>query len=268
MGGKTAAKLLARYHDLEAVLAAADAGQLKGWGPAVQHLLEGRGSSSNGGGGSGGSGGSTGGDWRARLRRNRQLFAASADPAVVDARGMRLLQERLERQQPAAAAQPWDSSGAAGSGSSSSRSIEPTAGLAWLHPLHARRWRCLQQLSQAALQGGRRSSWRPQQAATPHGLAVDGLEAGAAGSGGAATFFVCPADMQAGAWPKAVSASRQRPQDGNAAESRALAPLLHGGMRHHVKLVQRAGYRVELRLPPVEPGLLAAAAGEPVQSSR
>jgi hypothetical protein len=30
----------------------------------------------------------------------------------------------------------------------------------------------------------------------------------------------------------------------------ALLPLLHGAMRHHIKLVQRAGYRVTLRLAP------------------
>lgn len=250
MGGKTAAKLLARYGGLEAVLAAADSGQLKGWGPAVQHLLESSGSQ-------GSSSSDSGGDWQARLRRNRQLFAASADPAVVEARGMQALQALLEQQQPPPAAQPWDASDAAGSGS-----IEPTAHLAWLHPLHARRWRCLQQLSQAASQqGGGRSSWRPQQAATPQGLAVDCLAEDAAG-GRTATLFVCPADVQAGAWPKAVAAAEQS-SDGD--QSRLLSPLLHGGMRHHVRLVQRAGFSVQLQLPPLGIAVLAVAAGEAVQ---
>lgn len=265
VGGKTAAKLLARYHTLEAVLAAAADGQLKGWGPAVQHLLEGGGS--KGGTSISGGGGGSSTDWQARLRRNRQLFAASAEPAVVDARGMQALHDLLTVQQQPPAARPWDdSNGAGGSCSGSSGAIEAPATLAWLHPLHARRWRSLQQLSQAASQQGVGSaSWQPRQAATPQGLAVDRLAGDAAG-GGDATFVVCPADLQAGAWPKALAAAAQQQCEGrDDAQSRLLMPLLHGGMRHHVRLVQRAGFRVQLQLPPVELPLLAAAAGEAAQ---
>lgn len=255
VGAKTAAKLLARYGSLEAVLAAAAGGQLKGWGPAIPGLL-------GGGSGGAGQGSSSGSSHSDRLRRNRQLFAANDDPAVVEPRGMQQLLAAVEHLQPAAA-QPWDSSDGSGSsgcsgGGSSGSSIEPSAELAWRYPLHARRWRHLQQLAQAVEQRGS-SRWEPQQAATPHGLAVDEvLEAPAGICPGTAAFDICPCDVVAGGWPKAVAAGQQQPEvDGG--HTRALLPLLHGRMKHHVRLVQRVGYRVQLRLPP--PALLPGAVG-------
>lgn len=237
MGGKAATKLLARYGSLEAVLQAAAAGELKGWGPAAQRLLS--------GGGSGGSGSSGGGDRIAQLRRNRQLFATNADASVVGSRGMQQLLEALERLQPAQQAAPEQQA--------ASCSLAPATELAWLHPFHARRWRHLQKVAAAAQQqpsssgGSGRSPWQPQHSATPQGHAVDGW-AEQTGGGGAATFFICPCDVVAGSWERAVATAQQAPAEGDT--TRALMPLLSGAMRHHVKLVQRAGYTVQLALPP------------------
>lgn len=227
VGGKAAAKLLARYGSLERALEAAAAGELKGWGPAVQQLLAGPGSDASSGSGSE--------QQAARLRRNRQLFAANAQPCVVDQLGWQRLAAALESLQPAGAPADWAS--LAGSAAT------PSAELAWLQPPHARRWRHLQQL--AAQQGG---GWQPQQAATPQGFAVDALAVQRGGSGGEATFVVCPCDVAPGGWAKAMAAAGQGGTTEDA--TRLLMPLLHGAMRHHVKLVQRAGYRVALRLPP------------------
>lgn len=255
MGGKSAAKLLGRYGSLEAVLEAAEEGQLKGWGPAVQQLLSGGG----------------GGGWEqrvAQLRRNRQLFGTCADPAVVDPPGFTQLQAALERLQPAAAAAGTGSRGAASLGTSSgsdSRSsgasssddagaIRPSAELAWRQPMFARRRRQLEQLASA--EQLRRVT------ATPQGLAVDALLAGSGsgssgsgGSGGAARgdrsttvlFLVCPCDVPQTSWQKAVAEAANSPPGSDCTP--ALLPLLHGAMAQHVRLLQRAGYRIQLQLP-------------------
>lgn len=270
VGGTTAAKLLARYGSLEAVLTAAQAGQLKGWGPAVARLLQGgTGSGSSGGGGGSSDGSSSGGGggrapdevaWerrQAQLRRNRRLFAANGDPAVVEPRGWGKLLAALDQLQPAALG-TWDCAGSSAGNAAPGRSIVPAgAELAWQHPLHARRWRQLQQLLGGAA---------PSLTTTPQGLAVDefcssvdGNGSGSGGSGsGCAIFHVCPCDVQAGSWPAAVAATGDCAPGSDCAA--ALMPALHGAMRHHVKLVQRSGYRVQLKLAATEPlpaGLLA-----------
>ncbi|KAL4451844.1 hypothetical protein ABPG75_007506 [Micractinium tetrahymenae] len=158
VGGKSAAKLLTRYGGLEAVLAAAEAGELKGWGPAVARLVQG--GAGSGGRGSRSSGGGDDAAWeqrKAQLRRNRRLFAAAADPSVVEPRG-------------------------------------------WVQFLAA-----------------------------------------------------------AGSWAAAVAAAGS--QAPGTDSTGALLPLLHGAMRHHIKLVQGAGYRVQLTLAAggvLPPGLLAS----------
>ena len=229
VGGKAAAKLLSRYGSLEAVLQAAAAGELKGWGPAAQRLLLG-----------GGSGGSGGEDPAAQLRRKCQLFAANADASVVRSQGMKQLLEALDSLQPAQqAAREQPAAGC---------SLAPAAELAWLQPFHAQRWRHLQQVAAAGQQHpSSRTPWQPQQAATPQGLAVDGW-AEQPGGGRAATFFICPGDVAAGGWERALAAAQQAAAEGDT--TRALMPLLSGAMRHHVKLVQRAGHAVRLALPP------------------
>lgn len=241
MGGKAAAKLLARYGSLEAVLQAAEAGELKGWGPAAQRLLS-------------GTGGGASEDRAAQLRRNCRLFAANADPLVVQPRGMQQLLAALEHLQPARQAaadeEQQQQQQVAWSG------MLPAERLAWQHPMHARRWRHLQQIAAEAEQqaGGssaasgshNRGPWQPRQAATPQGLAVDELVEQPGGS--AALLYVCPCDVAAGSWVQALSAAQQMPAGPDA--TKALLPLLSGAMRHHMKLVQRAGYSVSLALPP------------------
>lgn len=217
VGGQTAAKLLARYGSLEAALSAAAAGELKGWSRAAQNLLS----------GSGGSDGDGGEQQAARWRRNRQLFAANPDPSVVHSQGMQRLLAALQRLQPAA-----------GHGEAQLASVVAMPELAWQHPLHTRRWRTLLELAARQQGGSSAAAWQPQRAATQQGLAVDQLE------GQAATFYVCPCDVMPGGWDKALAAR----QGSN--PTSLLMPLLHGAMRHHTKLVQRAGYRVKLRLPP------------------
>lgn len=239
VGGKAAAKLLARYGTLEAVLQAAAAGELKGWGPAAQRLLS-------------GTGGSTSEERAAQLWRNHRLFAASADASVVQPRGMQLLMAALNRLQPAQ--QP------AGAGQQQQQGWNgplPAVQLAWQHPMHARRWRHLQQIAAEVQQqgtSGRRGSgsgsskgpWQPQQAATPQGLAVDEVVE-QPGGGGMTVFYVCACDAAA-SWEEVLRSAQQVPAGGDA--TKALLPLLSGAMRHHVKLVQRAGYAVRLALPP------------------
>ncbi len=241
MGGKSAAKLLARYGSLEAVLAAAEAGELKGWGPAVTRLLQGSVSQS-----SGGSKGRASGEtdaWqqrKAQLRRNRRVFAANAEPSVVDSRGWGQLLAALDRLQPVATSS-WDCSldgstpCVTGPGGSA---ITADAGLAWQQPLLARRREQLQRL---------RGSAGPSLAVTAEGLAVDELcSSDSSSSRSRAVFHVCPCDMQAGSWAAAVAAAGdQAPGTDSTA---ALMPLLHGAMRHHIKLLQRAGYQVQLKL--------------------
>lgn len=245
MGARTAAKLLARYGSLEGVLAAAAAGQLKGWGPAVQQFLAGSGNSK--GGSSSSADGGISSQREALLRRNMRLFAANSDPSVVEPRGMQQLLAALERLGPA------ESAGAAAAEQRTweSSSCRPPE-LAWLQPMFARRWRHLLQLAaDAAQSSSNNDAWLPGQQATPQGLAVDelrGPEADQAGSSGTAVFYVCPIDVAAGGWNKALSAASTAPQGGDL--TAALMPLLSGPMRHHVRLVQRAGFRVELRLPP------------------
>lgn len=245
VGGKSAAKLLARYGSLEAVLAAAEAGELKGWGPAVARLLQGGSSQSSGG--SKGRASSETDAWqqrKAQLRRNRRLFAANTEPSVVESGGWGQLLAALDRLQPAATS-PWECSvhGRApcvtGPGGSA---IIADAGLAWQHPLLARRQQQLQQLLGSA---------RPGLAVTPEGLAVDELcsrdsISSISSSRSRAVFHVCPCDVEAGSWAAAVAAAGdQAPGTDSTA---ALMPLLHGAMRHHIKLLQRAGYQVQLKL--------------------
>lgn len=252
VGARTAAKLLGRYGSLEAVLAASAAGQLKGWGPAVQHLLDD--SSPNSGGG----------HREALLRRNRRLFAANSDPAVVGQHGMHQLLAALDKLQPAVRSPAPTASTATSSdcGANSSSAQPPTScsgslpiELAWQHPMHVRRWRHLQQQLAAGAVNSLAS--RLHQAVTLQGLAVDELwespgAEGAPASGRGATFYVCPCDVAAGSWECAAQAVRrqqqQQPAGGN--HTASLMPLLHGAMRHHVQLVKRAGYCVQLRLLP------------------
>ena len=238
MGGRSAAKLLARYGGLEAVLAAAEAGELKGWGPAVARLLQGGSSHSGSAGKGGGSGGGSDADaWerrQAQLRRNRQLFAASAEPSVVDPRGWGQLLAALEGLQPAATS-TWE---CGLSDSSPCSGIVPAdAALAWQAPLHARRQHQLRQLLGSAA---------PSLMATPGGLAADEICSSGSSSSSSAIFHVCPCDVPAGTWAAAVAAvGGQAPGTDS---TPALMPLLHGAMRHHIKLVQRAGYQVQLKL--------------------
>lgn len=241
VGGKAAAKLLARYGSLDAVLQAAAAGELKGWVPAAQRLLS-------------GTGGSTSEERATQLQRNRRLFAASADPSVVQPRGMQLLMAALNQlqpaQQPVGAEDQQQQQGWNG--------LLPAVQLAWQHPMHARRWRHLQQIAAEAQQqgtsgrrdrgsGSRKGLWQPQQAATPQGLAVDELVE-QPGGGSTAVFYICPCDVAADSWEEVLRSTQQAAAGGDA--TKALLPLLSGAMRHHVKLVQRAGYAVRLALPP------------------
>ena len=237
VGGKAAPKLLARYGSLEAVLQAAEAGELKGWGPAAQRLLSGTGDGASE-------------DRAAQLRRNCRLFAANADPLVVQPRGMQQLLAALEHLQPArqaAADEEQQQQQVAWSG------MLQAERLAWQHPMHARRWRHLQQVAAEAEQQAAGSGiskggpWQPRQAATSQGLAVDELVE-QPGGGSAALFYVCPCDVAAGSWAQALSMAQQMPAMADA--TKVLLPLLSGTMRHHVKLVQRAGYSVSLALPP------------------
>ncbi|PRW57033.1 DNA polymerase I [Chlorella sorokiniana] len=239
VGGKAAAKLLARYGSLEAVLQAAEAGELKGWGPAAQRLLH-------------GTGGSTGEERAAQLRRNRRLFAANTDPSVVNSRDMQQLPAALQRWQPvqqqAATDEQQQQEQRAWSGV-----LPPAERLAWLQPVHARRWRHLQQLAaevqqQAGSSSGSRGPWQPRQAATPQALAVDELLEQPGGSSSTAVFYICPCDVAEGSWERANIVAQQAPVGSDA--TKALLPLLSGAMRHHVKLVQRAGYTAQLALPP------------------
>jgi len=221
------------------VLAAAEAGELKGWGPAAQRLLDGTGSG-------------TREERAAQLRRNRRLFAANADASVVQPRGMQQLEARLQSllpvQQPAGAAEQQQRPGW--------RGLLPAAQLAWQHPLQARRGRHLQQLvcegqcqagSGGSSSGCSRGPWQPRQVATPEGLAVDELWE-QPGSRSTAVFYICPCDVAPASWERAMQVVQQAQQGGDATPS--LLPLLTGGMRHHVKLVQRAGYGVRLAVPP------------------
>ena len=96
---------------------------------------------------------------------------------------------------------------------------------------------------------------------TPQGLAVDALQEahppgssssdsssdGGNASGAVAVFYICPADVSPGNWARVAQLGQAGGQDvGGADHTRALTPLLHGAMRHHIGLVQRAGYRIKL----------------------
>lgn len=113
--------------------------------------------------------------------------------------------------------------------------------LAWQHPLHARRWRQLLQLSPGPAGGF------PQQLVTREGLAANRLTQ--RDGQRTASLCICPCDVTPHAWPQALAAGEL--EQGRTA---ALVPLLNGSARHHVRLLRRAGYRVELRAAGVKAG--------------
>jgi hypothetical protein len=68
---------------------------------------------------------------------------------------------------------------------------------------------------------------------------------------GTAIFYVCPCDVERGSWQKALQTAQQHAKERSSGhQGAALLQLLNGAMRHHVRLVRRAGYAVELRLAP------------------
>jgi hypothetical protein len=235
VGARTAAKLLRRYGGLEGVLSAAAAGELRGWGSAARQLLE-------------DSSASGPGQREALLRRNLQLFEVNADPSVVAPCGWQRLTAALRRVQQDAAA----GGGASRSGSSSG--LPEQAGssgalpsqLVWQHPVHARRWR---QLQQQLLDGaGPASGVAPQQLVTHEGFAIDGLVAAVDGGHASATLYACPCDVVPGSWPKAVDAVRQRASTAASNHEAVLVPLLNGAARHRLRLIKRAGHQVEVQM--------------------
>lgn len=226
VGARTAAKLLGRYGGLEGVLSAAAAGELRGWGSAARQLLE-------------DSSASGPGQREALLRRNLQLFEVNADPSVVAPRGWQRLTAALRRVQ-------QDAVSDGGASRSGSNSGALPSQLVWQHPVHARRWR---QLQQQLLDGaGPASGVAPQQLVTHEGFAIDGLVAAVDGGHASATLYACPCDVVPGSWPEAVDAVRQQASTAASNHEAVLVPLLNGASRHRLRLIKRAGHRVEVQM--------------------
>jgi hypothetical protein len=217
VGAGPARRLLAQFGSVEAAMAAAAAGKLKGWAPAVRAALD------------------PATPAHRQLRSNLQLLTAARDPGVLTEAQKQALSFKLPPAGPPRA--------------SSAASQEE---LAWLHPRHAWRWRAVRPLAGATAAALRQQGLRCElKAATAEGLPVDIVVRGSGSSAVAAWVVVCceldfaaavpTAARHAAAAPPAQRVHAELRRDAQPAAPRQPAlPPLNSAMSRHVQLLRKA----------------------------
>ncbi|GAB4819291.1 hypothetical protein N2152v2_006337 [Parachlorella kessleri] len=266
-GASTAAKLLRRYGNIEAIAVAANLGAMAGWSPAVQRLF---------------SQDPAGQELLAQLCKQRKLFTINRSTAVLPQHARAELQSRAEQlgmtkqavtesneaalQLPQARIECNTSGSGTGKASTSMHAVKtmPTSGspaslqaaLVWAHPFHVVRWAYVRQEAHRLANYLRQLGATVEvQAVSPQGLAVDILVSSGAsllglpeGKGSVAVLVAGQADFQAssrfqGAVPGA-SLAQVKQLAVAAAESSGVVRQLHGYMQQYVRQLKKEGLQV------------------------
>lgn len=242
-GASTASKLLKRYGSLEGIESAAAKGELAGWSAAVQRLFSGDAA-----------------ELQRRLNTNKRIFAVNRSlellpeqqrAAILD-RAARLVEDRAMSSTAPAGSDGDSSGGGLGCGPADPGAAS-TAELVWSHPLHAGRWRYIEQEAHqltAALQ--RSGAVAEAKSLSAAGLAVDvlvreGGELLGAGEGAVAVVVAGLCDLQQGAAASAALGSAEAADKELAVAaslSSALVRQLNGAMQQHVRLLRKEGLQV------------------------